>query len=144
MATKETFSQRSDNQRRLQLGSENGRQFEKPVDARRQNTPLSPHPMNWKEFYQTGINNTTNVAISGGGEKSSFHLSYGFTKTKGVFLNNDFHRHNISFRGITELNRIFSMELSVKYAFSSAKNGASQGGWDWGNNVGMMTAYHLP
>lgn len=88
--------------------------------------------MNWKEFYQTGINNTTNVAISGGGEKSSFHLSYGFTKTKGVFLNNDFHRHNISFRGITELNRIFSMELSVKYAFSSAKNGASQGGWDWG------------
>ena len=144
MATKETFSQRSDNQRRLQLGSENGRQFEKPVDARRQNTPLSPHPMNWKEFYQTGINNTTNVAISGGGEKSSFHLSYGFTKTKGVFLNNDFHRHNISFRGITELNRIFSMELGVKYAFSSAKNGASQGGWDWGNNVGMMTAYHLP
>lgn len=36
------------------------------------------------------------------------------------------------------------MELGVKYAFSSAKNGASQGGWDWGNNVGMMTAYHLP
>ena len=107
-------------------------------------TPFSPHPMNWKEFYQTGINNTTNVAISGGGEKSSFRLSYGFTKTKGVFLNNDFHRHNISFRGITELNRIFSMELGVKYAFSSAKNGASQGGWDWGNNVGMMTAYHLP
>lgn len=107
-------------------------------------TPFSPHPMNWKEFYQTGINNTTNVAISGGGEKSSFRLSYGFTKTKGVFLNNDFHRHNISFRGITELNRIFSMELGVKYAFSSAKNGASQGGWDWNNNVGMMTAYHLP
>lgn len=107
-------------------------------------TPFSPHPMNWKEFYQTGINNTTNVAISGGGEKSLFRLSYGFTKTKGVFLNNDFHRHNISFRGITELNRIFSMELGVKYAFSSAKNGASQGGWDWGNNVGMMTAYHLP
>ena len=144
MATKETFSQRSDNQRRLQLGSENGRQFEKPVDARRQNTPLSPHPMNWKEFYQTGINNTTNVAISGGGEKSSFRLSYGFTKTKGVFLNNDFQRHNISFRGNTHLNNVFSLELGVKYAFSSAKNGASQGGWDWGNNVGMITAYYLP
>ena len=108
------------------------------------NTPFSPHPMNWKEFYQTGINNTTNVAISGGGEKSSFRLSYGFTKTKGVFLNNDFQRHNISFRGNTQLNNVFSVELGVKYAFSSAKNGASQGGWDWGNNVGMMTAYHLP
>lgn len=100
--------------------------------------------MNWKEFYQTGINNTTNVAISGGGEKSSFRLSYGFTKTKGVFLNNDFQRHNISFRGNTHLNNVFSLELGVKYAFSSAKNGASQGGWDWGNNVGMITAYYLP
>ena len=108
------------------------------------NTPFSPHPMNWKEFYQTGINNTTNVAISGGGEKSSFRLSYGFTKTKGVFLNNDFQRHNISFRGNTQLNNVFSLELGVKYAFSSAKNGASQGGWDWGNNVGMITAYYLP
>ena len=107
-------------------------------------TPFSPQPMNWKEFYQTGINNTTNVAISGGGEKSSFRLSYGFTKTKGVFLNNDFQRHNISFRGNTQLNNVFSVELGVKYAFSSAKNGASQGGWDWGNNVGMITAYYLP
>lgn len=107
-------------------------------------TPFSPHPDNWKEFYQTGVNNITNVAISGGGEKSSFRLSYGFTKTKGVFLNNDFQRHNISFRGNTQLNDVFSVELGVKYAFSSAKNGASQGGWDWDNNVGMMTAYHLP
>ena len=107
-------------------------------------TPFSPHPDNWKEFYQTGVNNITNVAISGGGEKSSFRLSYGFTKTKGVFLNNDFQRHNISFRGNTQLNNVFSVELGVKYAFSSAKNGASQGGWDWGNNVGMITAYYLP
>lgn len=109
-----------------------------------ENTPFSPHKNNWKEFYQTGINNTTNVAISGGGEKSSFRLSYGYNKTKGVFLNNDFQRHNISFRGNTELNSVFSVELGVKYAFSSAKNGASQGGWDWGNNVGMLTAYYLP
>ena len=44
MATKETFSQRSDNQHRLQLGSENGRQFEKPVDARRQKYAVLPSP----------------------------------------------------------------------------------------------------
>lgn len=109
-----------------------------------ESTPFSPHEKNWKEFYQTGINNVTNVAISGGGEKSSFRLSYGYNKTRGVFLNNDFQRHNISFRGNTELNSIFSVELGIKYAFSSAKNGASQGGWDWGNNVGMITAYYLP
>lgn len=107
-------------------------------------TPFVPHEDNWKEFYQTGVNSTTNVAVSGGGEKSSFRVSYGYTSNKGVFKNNDFSRHNIGFRGTTELNRVFSVELGVKYGFSSAKNGASQGGWDWGNNVGMITAYYLP
>ena len=109
-----------------------------------ENTPFVPHPYNWKEFYQLGFNNTTNVAISGGGAKSSFRLSYGFMSNKGVFLNNDFKRHNVAFRGNTELNDVFSVEIGLKYGFSSAKNGGSQGGWDWGNNVGMLTAYNLP
>ncbi len=107
-------------------------------------TPFVAHPDNWKEFYQTGLNSTTNVAITGGGEKSSFRLSYGYTDNKGVFIRNTFNRHNISFRGLTDLNKVFSLELGLKYAFSSSLNGASQGGWDWGNNVGMMTAYYLP
>lgn len=107
-------------------------------------TAFVPHENNWKEFYQTGVNSTTNVAISGGTEKSSFRVSYGFTSNNGVFKNNDFRRHNIAFKGNTELNKVFSVEIGVKYAFSNAKNGASQGGWDWGNNVAFMTCYYLP
>ncbi len=107
-------------------------------------TPYVAHPDNWKDIYQTGVNSTTNVAISGGGEKSSFRVSYGYTDNKGVFKRNDFSRHNIQFRGMTDLNDIFSVEVGVKYGFSEALNGASQGGWDWGNNVGMLTAYYLP
>ena len=107
-------------------------------------TPFVAHPNNWKEFYQTGVNSTTNVAISGGGEKSSFRLSYGYTDNQGVFIRNNFARHNIAFRGLTALNDVFSVEIGVKYGFSQSLNGASQGGWDWGNNVGMMTAYYLP
>ena len=38
-------------------------------------TPFVPHPNNWKSLYQSGLNSTTNVAINGGGEKSSFRLS---------------------------------------------------------------------
>ena len=109
-----------------------------------QATPFVAHPDNWSEFYQTGVNSTTNVAISGGSESSSFRLSYGFMNNKGVFEGNDFKRHNIAFRGNTKLNDIFSVEIGVNMGFSTAKNGASQGGWDWGNNVGMITAYNLP
>lgn len=109
-----------------------------------ESTPYVAHPDNWKEFYQTGLNSTTNVAISGGGEKSSFRLSYGYTDNNGVYKRNEFKRHNISFRGTTELNKIFSVEMGTQYAFSKSLNGASQGGWDWGNNAGMMGTYYLP
>lgn len=109
-----------------------------------ESTPYVAHPDNWKEFYETGLNSTTNVAISGGGEKSSFRVSYGYTDNNGVFKRNEFKRHNISFRGTTELNKVFSVEMGTQYAFSKSLNGASQGGWDWNNNAGMMTAYYLP
>lgn len=107
-------------------------------------TPFVAHPDNWRDLYQTGVNSITNVAINGGTEKSSFRLSYGFTDNNGVFKRNEFKRHNINFRGLTELNKVFSLEVGVKYGFSKSLNGASQGGWDWGNNVGMLTTYYLP
>ena len=107
-------------------------------------TPYVPHPDNWKELYQTGFNNTTNVAISGGTEKSAFRLSYGYMDNKGVYRKNEFNRHNISFRGNTALNHVFDVEMGVQYAFSKALNTASQGGWDWGNNAGMVTTYNMP
>ena len=109
-----------------------------------QQTAFVAHPDNWKSMYQNGLNTTTNIAISGGNEKSSFRLSYGYMDNKGVFRRNEFDRHNISFRGNTELNHIFSVEMGIQYAFSKALNTASQGGWDWGNNAGMLATYYLP
>lgn len=107
-------------------------------------TPFVPHADNWKALYQSALNSTTNVAISGGGENSSFRISYSYTDNNGVFKRNKFTRHTVSFKGLTDLNDIFSIEAGVNYAFSEARNGANQGGWDWGNNLGMMSTYHVP
>ena len=109
-----------------------------------ESTPYVAHPDNWKTLYQSGLNSTTNVAINGGGEKSSFRVSYSYTDNNGVFKRNEFKRHSISFKGLTELNKIFSLEAGVNYAFSSAQNGANQGGWNWGGNVAMMSTYYSP
>ncbi len=63
----------------------------------------------------------------------------------GVFKRNNFNRHSISFRGLTDLNDVFSLEAGLNYSFSKAQNGASQGGWNWGGgNLGMMSTYHTP
>ncbi|MCE5179495.1 MAG: SusC/RagA family TonB-linked outer membrane protein [Porphyromonadaceae bacterium] len=109
-----------------------------------QATPYIAHPDNWKSLYQSGLNSTTNVAINGGGEKSSFRLSYSYTDNNGVFKRNKFTRNSISFRGLTELNDVFTLEAGVNYAFSRAQNGANQGGWNWGGNLGMMSTYYTP
>ena len=50
-----------------------------------QATPFVPHPDNWKALYQAGLNSTSNVAINGGGENSSFRVSYSYTDNNGVF-----------------------------------------------------------
>lgn len=107
-------------------------------------TPFVAHPDNWKALYGTGLNSTTNVAVNGGNEKSSFRLSYSFTDNNGVFKRNEFKRHSISFKGLTELNKTFSLEIGVNYAFSRAQNGANQGGWNWGGNLAMMSTYYTP
>ncbi|MHB9056002.1 MAG: SusC/RagA family TonB-linked outer membrane protein [Paludibacteraceae bacterium] len=109
-----------------------------------QKTPFVAHPDNWKALYQNGLNSTTNVAINGGGEKSSYRLSYSFLDNNGVFKRNEFKRHSLSFKGLTELNKVFSVEAGINYAFSTALNGANQGGWNWGANAAMMSTYYSP
>ncbi len=107
-------------------------------------TPFVAHPNNWKSLYKSALNSTTNVAINGGGEKSSFRLSYSFTDNNGVFKRNRFTRHSVAFKGLTDLNDVFSVEVGVNYAFSKAQNGANQGAWNWGGNAAMMSTYYTP
>lgn len=107
-------------------------------------TPFNPQPNNWKSLYQSGLNSTTNFAINGGGEKSSFRVSYAYTDNNGVFKRNKFQRHAVAFKGLTELNKTFSLEAGVNYAFSTAQNGANQGGWNWGGNLAMIATYYVP
>lgn len=109
-----------------------------------QKTPFVAHPDNWKSLYQSGLNSTTNVAINGGGEKSSFRVSYSYTDNNGVYKRNKFTRHSVSFKGLTDLNDIFSLEAGINYAFSTAQNGANQGGWNWRGNVTMMSTLYTP
>lgn len=107
-------------------------------------TPFVAHPDNWKALYQSPINLNYNIAINGGGETSSFRLSYSHTDNNGVFVRNNFNRNTVSFKGLMKLNDIFSVEAGLNYAFSKAQNGANQGAWNWGGNLAMMSTYYTP
>ena len=107
-------------------------------------TPYVPHPDNWKAFYQNGSYSNTNMSITGGNEKTSFRASYSYTDNKGSFKFNEFTRNAISFKFLSQLNKVFSVESGVSYAFSHAQNGASQGGWAWDTNLSLLTTYYMP
>ncbi|CEN54105.1 SusC/RagA family TonB-linked outer membrane protein [Capnocytophaga canis] len=109
-----------------------------------QQTPFVAHPDNWRALYQNPFNQTYNVAINGGGENSSFRLSYSYMDNNGAFKRNNFNRNTVAFKGLMKLNDIFSMEAGVNYAFSKAQNGANQGGWNWGNNLSMLSTLSTP
>ena len=107
-------------------------------------TPFTPQPNNWRALYQNPFNQTYNVAINGGGENSSFRVSYSYMDNNGAFVRNNFNRNTVSFRGLMKLNDVFSLEAGVNYAYSKAQNGANQGGWNWDGNLAMMSTYYTP
>lgn len=63
----------------------NGQQRIKPYSAIEDNT---------KDFFETGITTTNNIALSGGSEKSSYFLSIGATNSNGIVPTSSYDKYN--------------------------------------------------
>jgi TonB-linked SusC/RagA family outer membrane protein len=72
---------------------------------------LKSFPNNMKEFLQTGITSTNNIAFTGGGDKGDFRISYSNMSMRGMIPNHD--RFNNSLK--TNVN----YKLLDKLTFSS-------------------------
>ena len=107
--------------------------------------PYSPHPDNWRVFYQNGSYINNNVALSGATDKFNYRLSYSNNKTKGNLPNNDMGRNALDLKIGGELNKVFSTEFGASYANTVARNFYSQGRYFYGGgqNLGFNT-YYLP
>lgn len=74
-----------------------------------------------KDFFQTGINATNSISISGGNDKTTAYFSYLNTYAKGVLPTNKYNKNNFSFNQATKLfndkvtissNVMFSQEVT--------------------------------
>lgn len=83
-------------------------------------TPLLSYKDNMKNFLQTGITSTNNLAISGSSDKAVYRVSYNYMANQGLIPNSDLKRHSISASGEYQLHK--SLTLSSNLNFS--KNGA--------------------
>jgi len=78
--------------------------------------PFSPIKNNMRNFYETGMEYNNTLAISGGGENTSFMLSFGNVTSDGIIPTNAdvFKRNIFSFRGDTKYKK-FSASYDVNY-----------------------------
>jgi len=86
------------------------------VDGVRQQKPYSYVEDNVRNFYETGIDYTNQLSISGGSEHSSYIFSYGNVGQRGVTPGNidRYTRNNFSFRGNSTYGK-FSSSYSLNY-----------------------------
>ncbi|MGN6493239.1 MAG: SusC/RagA family TonB-linked outer membrane protein [Agriterribacter sp.] len=75
-----------------------------------------------KKFYETGLTNNTNVALSGANDKGDFRLSYTLLDQKGIIPNNDIKRNTFAFNSGYNFTPKFSVRLSANYVKTDSKN----------------------
>ncbi len=78
--------------------------------------PFSPIKNNMRDFYETGMEYNNSISISGGGQSTSFMLSFGNVTSNGIIPTDAdvFKRNIFSFRGDTKYKK-FSASYDVNY-----------------------------
>ena len=70
---------------------------------------------NVRNFFNTGVTYSNNVALTSSNDKSSMRLSLGSVSTTGIVPNHEVGRKSVSFSGTTQVNKILSFDGKVNY-----------------------------
>ncbi len=92
------------------------------VDPDRKAIPWVSHPDNVRNFFETGVAKTHNLAISGVGPTTHFRLSLTNTDETGIFANTDQNRTSVNFSGGVQLTTKLSGQASVNYILTKNDN----------------------
>ena len=77
---------------------------------------------NFKDAYDTGFSSNTNVAISGGNERTSFYTSLSYRYNNGTLPNNDFRRFSVLAKGSHKITKDIELEASMTFTNSKPRN----------------------
>ncbi len=75
----------------------------------------------YRDFFQTGINNSINFSVRGGADKYTYYISLGNNVSTGIVPNTDFSKTNVRFKGDYQLDPKFNIEVSSTYTDSNGK-----------------------
>ncbi len=85
-------------------------------------TPWTPAPNNIRDFMETGVTSSTNIAVSGSNDAGNFRTSYTRLNSEGIVPNTDYNRNSFSISGSYDINDWVKVSSSVNYVNSFSKN----------------------
>ena len=77
---------------------------------------------NFKDAYNTGFNSNTNVAISGGNDKTTFYTSLSYKYANGTLPNTSYDRYSLLAKASHKISNAVELEASMTFAKSMPKN----------------------
>ncbi len=86
---------------------------------------------NTDNFFQTGVTQSYDLALSGGSEKTTFRLSVGRTEQEGIIPNSELKRTSIRLTGDTDLSDNLKMGATATYSYTGGtkvQNGSNLSG----------------
>lgn len=84
--------------------------------------PWVAAPNNVRDFFETGITSSTNIAISGGDKLGSFRVSFGNTTQTGMLPNTDQTKNNLSIGAVASPSDKLTISGSANYVNTNSKN----------------------
>jgi iron complex outermembrane receptor protein len=82
----------------------------------------SPRKSNFRDAYNLGFNSTTNVAVSGGNDKTTFYSSLSYKYASGTLPNVEFQRISFLGKASHKITDRVRLDVSMSLANSTPKN----------------------
>ncbi|WP_158855851.1 SusC/RagA family TonB-linked outer membrane protein [Lunatibacter salilacus] len=104
-------------------------QWNSPVgpDGNQIPTELRSYPNAMRDFLQTGVTSTNNLAINGGNDKGSFRVSYSNMLHEGIIPGSDLYRNGLSTAISYKLLDKLTFNTNFNYSNSMSNNRPSTG-----------------
>ena len=90
-------------------------------------TPFRSHENNIEDFFETGITQTHNVALSSANENGNIRLSYSYLDSKGMIPNTNLIKNNYHLNAGLKINEKLNVSTVLNYINSHSNNRPSTG-----------------
>ncbi|QJD98473.1 SusC/RagA family TonB-linked outer membrane protein [Mucilaginibacter robiniae] len=87
-----------------------------------QNYAYSLGPDNWKNFYKTGLNNQSSVAVSGSTDKINYRVGISNLYNKSNIPNSNLKQQGFNINTTYNISKKLQFTLTANYVFEQAKN----------------------